>query len=126
MSGTVKTEADATISVSSSPMRGARYACTAATPPALTDAGPAFAEPDEAPDYADQATAQLAEQAQPLLDDWLARIRQRLARAGDLQQLQDDLLSEFAELDETALAGVMALAFACADLAGRAEVQDGQ
>ena len=63
---------------------------------------------------------------QPLLDDWLARIRQRLARAGDLQQLQDDLLSEFAELDETALAGVMALAFACADLAGRAEVQDGQ
>ncbi|MGX2039885.1 DUF935 domain-containing protein [Methylocaldum sp. MU1018] len=81
-----------------------------------------FAEGD--PDYADTATPLLATAAQPTLDDWLTRVRRRMEAASDLQQLQEDLLVEFAELDETELAKVMALAFACADLAGRSEVQD--
>ena len=80
-----------------------------------------FAEGD--PDYADTATPLLAAAAQPTLDDWLSRVRHRMAAASNLQQLQEDLLVEFAELDETELAKVMALAFACADLAGRTEVQ---
>ncbi|WP_265284283.1 DUF935 domain-containing protein [Verminephrobacter aporrectodeae] len=88
-----------------------------AAPPRAED----FAESD--PDYADGAAALLEQAAQPTLDDWLSRVRRRIDAASDLQGLQEALLVEFAELDEAGLSKVMALAFACTDLAGRAEVQ---
>lgn len=94
-----------------------------AATPDLTgpDVGVRFAE--AAPGaYEDTAAAMLAQDAQPVLDQWLGRIRQRLATSDDLQSFQDALLAEFSELDESALSDVMALGLACANLAGRSEV----
>ncbi|PHV02798.1 DUF935 domain-containing protein [Iodobacter sp. BJB302] len=84
-----------------------------------------FAESVDEPDYADLASNTLAEEAQPHLDEWLGRIRQRLDQVDDLSQLQTSLLAEFSELDIGDMAKVMSLAFACADAAGRAEVKNG-
>lgn len=91
--------------------------------------GLAFAEAGSNPDYADIAAPELARQAQPVVDGWLSRIAGLVESAPDLQTLQARLLAEFSDLDESGLTEVMGLAFAAADLAGRAqladEVQDG-
>lgn len=88
-------------------------------------AGLAFAEGNNGEgDYADVATPVLTRQAQPHVESWLGRISRLVAEAPDLVALQANLLAEFSELDESALADVMGLAFTAAELAGRAELSD--
>lgn len=92
----------------------------------LPDRGVAFTEGVVASqlDYADEVTLQLARQAQPQVDSWLSRISRVVEQAPDLPALQSSLLAEFSDLDESALAEVMGLAFTAAELAGRAELAD--
>jgi phage gp29-like protein len=90
---------------------------TATPPEDTTD----FAEHQDS-DYADATADVLAQEAQPALDQWLARIRKIVAKAPDLPALQKALLDDFAELDEADLTKAMALAFSCAELSGRYDV----
>lgn len=45
-------------------------------------------------------------------------------RADSLDALRDDLLAAYGDLDTADLTNVMALAFACADLAGRYDARN--
>ena len=95
--------------------------------PSGEQTGVAFAEGDAAADttdYADVATPTLAKQAQPIIDRWLGRIAELVDSAPDLPTLQQRLLAEFGSLDEADLVDVMGTAFAAAELAGRAELND--
>ena len=96
-----------------------------ATAPAVPGAAVAFAEPQAVQDYADIAAPLLASLGQATVDGWVGRIRVVVDHATDLVGLQEALVAEFAELDDTQLVQAMGLAFGCAQLAGRAEVNDG-
>lgn len=90
------------------------------TPPAN------FAEvDDDTADYADIATPLLDSAGQAELDTWLSRIRRITETVETLPELADAISNEFAELDTEQLAKAMGLAFSCAELAGRAEVNAG-
>ena len=96
-------------------------------PPADAPAAPvAFAEPQDAPDYADTVAPLLGAIGQPVVDAWIERIRAVVNRAPSLAALPEALVAEFAELDDTQLVQAMTLALSCAQLAGRAEVADGE
>ena len=86
----------------------------------------AFAEPQDAPDYADTVAPLLGAIGQPVVDAWIERIRAVVNRAPSLAALPEALVAEFAELDDTQLVQAMTLALSCAQLAGRAEVADGE
>ena len=86
----------------------------------------AFAELQDVPDYAATVAPLLAAMGRPTVDAWIERIRGVIDRADNLAELPEALVSEFAELDDSRLVQAMALALSCAQLAGRAEVQDGE
>jgi len=86
--------------------------------------GPAFADPGEDPTPIDALTDRMAEEAAPALKDLLDQVRLYAEAAESMEQLRDWLLAAYGELDTAALTQVMALGFAAADLAGRADVTD--
>ncbi len=73
-------------------------------------------------DYADANVAKLAKQSQPIIDDWLARIKATMDTATDINQLPDMIANEFSELPTDELVKVMEMALMAGELAGRAEV----
>ncbi len=84
-----------------------------------------FSEPSFEPvrlDYADANVAKLAKQSQPIIDDWLARIKATMDTATDINQLPDMIANEFSELPTDELVKVMEMALMAGELAGRAEV----
>lgn len=88
----------------------------------FSEAGSVVSSGSAAPDYATQNTDKLAQLAQPVIDDWIVRIRALLDQAPDLPSFQDAVLAEFDHLPDAQLAQVMGDAFTAANLAGRAEV----
>ncbi|GKT21671.1 DUF935 family protein [Acidovorax sp. SUPP3334] len=86
----------------------------------------AFSEPQDAPDYAATVAPMLATVGQPIVDAWVTRIRSVVHRTASLAELPNALVAEFAELDDDRLVQAMTLALSCAQLAGRAEVADGE
>ncbi|MDA8449828.1 DUF935 domain-containing protein [Acidovorax sp. GBBC 3332] len=84
-----------------------------------------FAEPEVA-DYADKLAPVLSAQGRATVDGWVQRIRAVVEGAQSLAELPEALVAEFAELDDEQLVQAMTVAFACAQLAGRAEVADGE
>ena len=95
-----------------------------ATAPAATPV--AFAEPQDAPDYADTVAPLMAAVGQPVVDAWIARIRAVVDGVSSLAALPEALVAEFSELEDAQLVQAMTLALSCAQLAGRAEVADGE
>lgn len=75
--------------------------------------------------FVDATAARLEQDAQPILDDLVSRIRQVVQNATSFQHLQDDVLAEFSELDASEMVKVMQIAMTVAELQGRAEVSDG-
>jgi phage gp29-like protein len=75
-------------------------------------------DPTPVTDY----TAQLAINAQPMIDDWLKTIKAKSNDTVDLQDFGDTLLTMYDTLKSDGFTEEMALAFATAELAGRFDV----
>jgi phage gp29-like protein len=80
--------------------------------------------PDIDPTPVGAHTEQLAREAAPRLDALIDRVRGLVDSADSLDALRDDLLAAYGDLDTRELTNVMALAFACADLAGRHDARE--
>jgi len=89
-------------------------AAASAQLPAAVDPGPV-----------DTYVARLAEQAAPTLKSWLDIIAAQVEQAESLEGLRDTLLGMYGDLPSEDLAALMATAFACADMAGRFDVDRG-
>ncbi len=91
--------------------------------PGLPPAPPAaFAEGDD-PTPIDPLTDRMAVEAAPALKDLLDQVRLYAEAAESLEQLRDWLLAAYGELDSSQLTQMMALGFAAAELAGRADAR---
>ena len=89
---------------------------------AAAKAGNPSADPTPVSLYTDQ----LADNASDSLQNWLDIIKARVDGADSLEGLRDDLLSMYGDLPGEDMVKVMQTAFACADLAGRFDVERGQ
>ena len=87
-----------------------------------------FGEVKPTKDWADKASGQMADNANPVVYDWLKRIKALLKsheQAGkSLNEFGDRLLAEFSELPTEELTKVMELGLLAGELAGRAEVMN--
>lgn len=87
-----------------------------------------FGEVKPTKDWADKASGQMADNANPVVYDWLKRIKALLKsheQAGkSLNEFGDRLLAEFSELPTKELTKVMELGLLAGELAGRAEVMN--
>lgn len=86
-----------------------------------------FAEPGETnidPTSSDSQTDILADQSADAGKVILDKVRDLVDNAGSLEQLRDDLLAAYGDLDSSQLVNVMELAFIAADLSGRYDVQE--
>ncbi|WP_237673591.1 DUF935 domain-containing protein [Vreelandella profundi] len=81
-------------------------------------------QPGQPSYYRDATLDQLDDQAQPIVDTWVAQVQQLAEQAESLEQLQELIATAFDDLDESELADVMAIAFEAAALAGRATVDE--
>jgi phage gp29-like protein len=87
----------------------------------------AFAENDETnidPTSSDSQTDILADQSADAGKVILDKVRDLVDNAESLEQLRDDLLAAYGDLDSSQLVNVMELAFIAADLSGRYDVQE--
>lgn len=73
----------------------------------------------------DSQTDQLASEAGVSLKAMVDQIAAFAEKAGSLEELRDQLLNSYGELDSGELANVMAMGFAAADLSGRFDVSEG-
>lgn len=86
-----------------------------------------FAEPGETsidPTSSDSQTDILADQSAAAGKVILDKVRDLVDNAESLEQLRDDLLAAYGDLDSSQLVNVMELAFIAADLSGRYDVQE--
>lgn len=83
-------------------------------------------QPGQPSYYRDATLDKLDDQAQPIVDGWVAQVQQLVEQATSFEQLQEMIATAFDDLDESELADVMATAFEAANLAGRATVLEGQ
>ena len=83
-------------------------------------------QPGQPSYYRDATLDRLDDQAQPIVDGWVAQVQQLVEQATSFEQLQEMIATAFDDLDESELADVMATAFEAANLAGRATVLEGQ
>ncbi|MDR4518949.1 MAG: DUF935 domain-containing protein [Nitrosomonas sp.] len=89
---------------------------------------PQFAESEQAdhdPTSIDSQTDILAAESVKAGAVILDKVRDIVGKADTLEQLRDDLLAAFGELDSSQLVNVMEMAFIAADLSGRYDVQEG-
>ncbi|MDD5762211.1 MAG: DUF935 domain-containing protein [bacterium] len=78
------------------------------------------------PDVADAYAGRAGEEALPLMDDLLEPVRALVARAANLEEVRDGLLSLYRGMDPAKLGELMALAISAAELSGRFEVGNGR
>ena len=71
-----------------------------------------------------QMATLLSEDLQPVIDDWLNKIRHLTEQADSLEQLRDDLLRLMPEMDLQQYADAMAIALGAAHLSGKNAVID--
>jgi len=98
-------------------------------PPEPPGGGAELAEPEATgalgPDAADELADQLEREGEALLDDLIEPVRRLVMEADSLEAIRDGLLELYPEMDASDLGALMQRAFAAADLAGRAEVEEG-
>jgi phage gp29-like protein len=95
---------------------------TASAAGAVDNPPPTAGDPTPVTALTEQLTAEAGEALKGLVD----AIRVKVEKADSFAALRDDLLASYAELDESELTRVMALAFAAADLSGRYDVERGE
>lgn len=69
-------------------------------------------------------TAHLAAQAAPTMEGWIAKVRDLVEQAGDLEEVRDGLLALSPEMGIDEYAALLAEALTAAELAGRADILD--
>ncbi|BDV42430.1 hypothetical protein GURASL_13530 [Geotalea uraniireducens] len=92
--------------------------------PAQADVPAAFAEPADVQDSADVVAQRLDEAAAPIIERWLATLKNEVDVAGNLVDLRDDLLKAANKLNLADLAVPIRDALLVSRLAGRAEILD--
>ncbi|TKJ11122.1 DUF935 domain-containing protein [Halomonas sp. 15WGF] len=97
-----------------------------ASRPPLAALRQAPTQPGQPSYYRDATLDKLDDQAQPIVDGWVALVQQLVEQATSFEQLQELIATAFDDLDESELADVIATAFEAANLAGRATVLEGQ
>lgn len=73
-------------------------------------------------DYADRTTAQLANNSQPVIDDWLVKIKAIISTANSLDDVPHLITQAFADLPDDKLVSVIKMAMTASHLAGMAQV----
>lgn len=73
-------------------------------------------------DYADQTTGQLATNSQPIINDWLSRIKAVIDTATSLDEVPNLIINTFNDLPNDKLVDIIQLAMTAGQLAGMAEV----
>lgn len=73
-------------------------------------------------DYADQTTGQLATSSQPIINDWLSRIKAVIDTATSLDEVPDLIINAFNDLPNDKLVDIIQMAMMAGQLAGMAEV----
>lgn len=73
-------------------------------------------------DYADHTTGQLATNSQPIINDWLSRIKAVIDTATSLDEVPDLIINAFNDLPDDKLVDIIQLAMTAGQLAGMAEV----
>jgi phage gp29-like protein len=90
--------------------------------PAPLGYAPLAAQTDGDPTPVTPLTDNLEDQAQYALTTMIETVRHAVGRADSLEALRDDLVAIYGDLDSATLTGIMQMAFATADLAGRYDV----
>lgn len=72
----------------------------------------------------DALTELLQQGASDPMREWIDQLRKMADEADNLEQLRDQILDSYHDLDSTSMAAVMELAFATADAQGRVDVTD--
>ncbi|MFB2538825.1 DUF935 domain-containing protein [Acinetobacter sp. c3-l95] len=72
-------------------------------------------------DYANTAADTMAQDAQPIVNDWLLRLKHVIDNATSLQQLQELIAQEFSELPSDKLVEVISMGLTAGTLAGMAQ-----
>ncbi len=73
-------------------------------------------------DYADHTTGQLATNSQPIINDWLSRIKAVIDTANSLDDVPNLIINAFNDLPDDKLVDIIQLAMTAGQLAGMAEV----
>lgn len=73
-------------------------------------------------DYADHATGQLAKNSQPMIDDWLNRIKAVIDTASSLDEVPNLIINAFNDLPNDKLVDTIQIAMMAGKLAGMAQV----
>lgn len=73
-------------------------------------------------DYADQTTGQLATSSQPIINDWISRIKAVIDTATSLDEVPNLIINAFNDLPDDKLVDIIQLAMMAGQLAGMAEV----
>lgn len=81
-----------------------------------------FAEPEQKKDFVSQTTEELETHAQPYLDDMVNRLKNIVAKTTSFDELQNQIMTEFDDLNSGELVKVMEIAMTLANLQGRSEV----
>ncbi|GFO67891.1 hypothetical protein GMLC_14700 [Geomonas limicola] len=77
------------------------------------------------PDAADVFAARMSQEAGAAMDAMIDKVRELIMTAGSLQEARDQLFDLFPKMDSATLGNLMMQALTSANLAGRAEVADG-
>jgi phage gp29-like protein len=77
------------------------------------------------PDAADVFAGRMSQEAGAAMDAMIDQVRDLVMTAGSLQEVRDQLFDLFPKMDPAALGNLMMQALTSANLAGRAEVADG-
>lgn len=90
----------------------------------------AFAEPTQTyvpvkQPFVERTAPQLEQAATEPLNDMVNRLRKVVQSAKDFQEVQDAVLTEFSEMDNSEMVKIMEIAMTLAELEGRSEVLDG-
>jgi hypothetical protein len=79
-------------------------------------------QPNDEPDTPDRLTAQSLKETRPVLDAWLAQIRDLMERSPSLEAFQSELFGLYGEMPNDDWVELMGREMAIAELAGRYEV----
>ena len=79
-----------------------------------------------APDLADDFAYRLANEAAAAMDAMIDQVRDLVMTAGSLEEIRDQLFALYPGMNSATLGELLATALTCANMAGRAEVADGE
>ena len=79
-----------------------------------------------APDLADDFAYRLGNEAAKAMDAMIDQVRDLVMTAGSLEEIRDQLFALYPGMNSAALGELLATALTCANMAGRAEVADGE